>query len=292
MASIQDPEEASAALRASLSSKLKLNVAEAMADYHEKIVDVMTVCSQDFGERLTLPAEMSAALMASYRHILKARRAAGEALVFYAAQNDADMKKNVDAEMLAKETELQAVAGDVIENLAKLRGHVAAVPSFPATAAAPDRDVAVAELQGFLWKVEGDFFHFLGIITQDKASREKMCVLAGAAYDAGRSQLSGVGWASIHRVGHAYAAAVFEADLCGETDKALVLATLPVDVSLQAGAANERWSMISGLLAASVKRWRSAGERTAVAEPDAAPSPAGGELGAPFVPAESDEHAR
>ena len=37
MASIQDPEEASAALRASLSSKLKLNVAEAMADYHEKV---------------------------------------------------------------------------------------------------------------------------------------------------------------------------------------------------------------------------------------------------------------
>ena len=50
--------------------------------------------------------------------------------------------------------------------------------------------------------------------------------------------------------------------------------------------------VMQGLLAASVKRWRSAGERTAVAEPDAAPSPAGGELGAPFVPAESDEHAR
>ena len=37
MATIQDPEQANAALCDSLSTKLKLNVAEAMADYHEKV---------------------------------------------------------------------------------------------------------------------------------------------------------------------------------------------------------------------------------------------------------------
>eukprot|EP00040_Diaphanoeca_grandis_P012223 m.62201 g.62201 ORF g.62201 m.62201 type:complete len:253 (-) comp23106_c0_seq1:25-783(-) len=204
-------------IKETLGKALKLDVAAAMADYHETVVEMMAIVSQRFGEVVTLQSSDSKVLITVYKHILKARRAAGEDRVFTTAQKDPELLKHVEEESSQKKKELQTAAKDVQAMLQDLRTSINTIQPV-------DSATQVSELEGFLWKLEGDFFHFLALLEKDVTARKTICESGRTAYETGFKILEGTAVNSLFRLGLEFSFSIFEADVCGERTKALQIA--------------------------------------------------------------------
>mmetsp|Transcript_24311 Transcript_24311/g.72641 ORF Transcript_24311/g.72641 Transcript_24311/m.72641 type:complete len:274 (+) Transcript_24311:189-1010(+) len=195
------------AMLASLEGKVDVRVAEALADYCDKTVEVMQLCGKHFSKKadaaeIPVPARMQIATL--YKLVLQARRAASEFYVFSHSQTDADFKSSVDAKR-------KEAAG-------RFAGQRAAVDA-AIDAVLPTLPKDEAEGTAFLLKVRGDFYAFLARVHTGETRNE----LAETARHAYQKALSGPAEHTPIRLGAIFSKAVLEADICGDVKEALGL---------------------------------------------------------------------
>eukprot|EP00038_Savillea_parva_P024747 m.44961 g.44961 ORF g.44961 m.44961 type:complete len:288 (-) comp6596_c0_seq2:187-1050(-) len=228
-------------VRSALSSSLDIRVAEALADYCDKIVTVMQLCGKRFSERadangLDIGSRRQMATL--YKHILHARREASEFYVFSGAHTSAELKAQVDTRRAAAVIDLARMGTEVETAFSSL---VQQIPSVD------------TESTAFLNKIRGDFYAFRARVEVGDARNdpiEKAC----AAY---AQALSGPNERTVTRLGTLFSRAVLDADICGDREAALTLIrATPPRSQADLGEEHEADCVtIEKLLSEAEKRW-------------------------------------